>query len=54
MKLPNPGSEEALKLGCTCPVIDNEYGEGMAGMFYVSGDCNLHKDDPNLPKFDTN
>ena len=24
----NPGSREAVKAGCTCPVLDNEYGEG--------------------------
>jgi len=24
----NPGSEEARKQGCTCPIIDNHYGKG--------------------------
>ena len=51
----NPGSEAALALGCTCPVIDNHYGEGMpydgppdaetykAGRAYwISSDCPLH------------
>ena len=28
MKKPNPGSKEAIKQGCTCPVIDNHYGAG--------------------------
>ena len=26
---PNPGSIEALSQGCTCPIIDNHYGEGI-------------------------
>jgi len=25
---PNPGSDEAIKLGCKCPVLDNEHGAG--------------------------
>ena len=53
-KVPNPGSDEAIELGCVCPHLDNEYGEGSAGMFYVNMECNLHKHDPNLPKLDTN
>ena len=44
---PNPGSDEALKLGCTCPVMDNEYGQGCytvdgVPMFWISGNCSLH------------
>lgn len=27
-KLPNPGSDEALKLGCACPAVDNCHGRG--------------------------
>jgi len=45
---PNPGSPEAVKLGCTCPVIDNHHGKGVpygangeVG-FWHSGDCPLH------------
>lgn len=26
--IPNPGSEEARKQGCLCPVVDNEFGKG--------------------------
>ena len=26
---PSPGSEEAIALGCTCPVMDNCRGKGM-------------------------
>ena len=51
---PNPGSDEALALGCKCPVIDNEYGKGVPwprtdGLdpnghpsFWISQDCPLH------------
>ena len=45
---PNPGSQEAIKLGCTCPVIDNHYGEGAyndeSGMplFWMNDDCPVH------------
>jgi len=28
MNKPNPGSSEAVKQGCTCPVIDNCHGKG--------------------------
>lgn len=27
-KRPNPGSDEALALGCLCPVLDNGHGRG--------------------------
>lgn len=30
---PNPGSPEAIKAGCTCPVMDNRRGQGV-----LSGD----------------
>jgi hypothetical protein len=42
---PNPGSDEAIKLGCKCPVLDNAHGRGymgVAGTFvYVEG-CPVH------------
>ncbi len=28
---PNPGSDEALEKGCTCPVLDNGHGKGWMG-----------------------
>lgn len=28
MNNPNPGSSEAVKQGCKCPVIDNCHGKG--------------------------
>jgi hypothetical protein len=48
MMIPNPGSKEALEQGCTCPVLDNEYGEGAyidedgKPQFWMSADCPLH------------
>ena len=44
-KKPNPGSEEARKQGCTCPVMDNEYGAGYLGnpnVFVNAQGCPLH------------
>lgn len=47
---PNPGSDEALALGCKCAVIDNAHGAGVPGMsgpngepqFWVNWHCPLH------------
>jgi len=42
---PDPGTKEARELGCTCPVIDNHYGNGyhgVAGEFSYNMDCPLH------------
>lgn len=43
---PNPGSPEAVSLGCTCPILDNGHGKGSyshgPGMFYFSSDCPIH------------
>lgn len=43
---PNPGSDEALGQGCTCPVLDNGHGRhwdmAFAGWVY-NMDCPLHK-----------
>jgi len=46
--IPNPGSKEAQDLGCTCPVLDNEYGEGAyidktgEPVFWITSGCPLH------------
>jgi hypothetical protein len=42
--LPNPGSDEAIEDGCTCPVLDNEFGsyEKTKGRFVMTIDCPLH------------
>lgn len=45
---PNPGSKEAIDLGCVCPVLDNAHGRGAWGtrgvkaIFWICGDCKLH------------
>lgn len=42
----NPGSAAALGRGCTCPVMDNCYGEGIVlggeTCWYMNEDCPLH------------
>lgn len=50
-KTPNPGSAEAVKRGCKCPVIDNHHGKGVpygkdgAPRFWISERCPLHWED---------
>lgn len=42
---PRPGSDEAVKDGCSCPISDNASGRGYLGLgidWIVSGDCSLH------------
>ena len=49
----NPGSKAAIDAGCTCPVMDNEYGAGymgMEGVYIYSGGCKIH----SLPTKSTN
>ena len=55
---PNPGSDEALTVGCKCPVLDNAHGRGYRGgvkdehgetMFVMSTDCPLHGMPENEP-----
>jgi len=48
-QVPNPGSQEAVKAGCICAVLDNARGKGyygQPGMFVITGGCPLH--DPAL------
>ena len=44
--IPTPGSDEAIKLGCTCPVLDNAHGKGFFWdnelCFVYSVDCPIH------------
>lgn len=45
MTPPNPGSEEARKKGCLCPILDNAHGRGHMGVpdrFVWRDDCPLH------------
>ena len=43
---PTPGSDEAVKSGCTCPVLDNARGAGLTirgeRKFWIRSDCTLH------------
>jgi hypothetical protein len=54
IEVPNPGSEEAGKMGCLCPVLDNEHGRGIPyprtdgknpvefPSFWTRDDCPIH------------
>lgn len=39
-----PGSKQATIDGCTCPILDNSYGEGWygSGKFIINETCPLH------------
>lgn len=43
---PNPGSQEAIESGCTCPAIDNHYGKGLpttdGPQWIVNWQCPMH------------
>lgn len=45
---PNPGSPEAIKLGCTCPILDNGGGKlnlkdkDGNNIFWYNANCPLH------------
>lgn len=40
---PNPGSDEAIKMGCKCPVLDNVRGQGIGdGLFWINQKCPIH------------
>jgi len=46
-KTPNPGSDAAIKQGCTCPVLDNGHGKGVGGNgekhgWWITEGCPLH------------
>lgn len=43
----NPGSDEAVAQGCTCPVMDNGHGRGAyqidgVWQFWIAFGCPLH------------
>jgi len=43
--IPNPGSDEAIELGCICPILDNAHGRGYLGqknIFVHNCACQLH------------
>lgn len=46
-RIPNPGSQEAKAMGCTCPVVDNNHGRGLFNFgeefgWVVNQDCAIH------------
>ena len=46
--IPNPGSKEAIALGCTCLAVDNFYGRGWMGnpgYFAYNIDCPVHAEE---------
>ena len=48
-KTPNPGSDAALDMGCTCPVLDNAHGRGYGGVpgqYAMKANCPLHGTGP--------
>lgn len=40
--VPSPGSEEAVDMGCSCPVMDNRYGRGGLVGYWISAECPIH------------
>lgn len=42
--VPNPGSDEAVMRGCTCPILDNARGRGWLGTgeFWIAAGCPIH------------
>lgn len=46
-RIPNPGSPEAVELGCLCPVLDNHHGQGIPKgeddvVFWINSECPIH------------
>ena len=44
---PNPGSQEAIWLGCLCPILDNHRGHGIPQkkgppLFIYTAECPVH------------
>ena len=48
LETPNPGTNEALDAGCTCPVLDNRHGLGIPMgdkgevVFWYTANCPIH------------
>lgn len=51
---PNPGSQDAIDQGCTCPVLDNRHGKGAYlrgdNVFWIDATCPIHGDDSEWEK----
>ena len=43
---PNPGSDEAVAMSCTCPILDNHKGAGVMVKgelaFWYAPNCSVH------------
>lgn len=57
MPVPNPGSSKAVEAGCTCPRIDNSWGNGFHRpadggpvLFVIASDCPLHDKPDTITK----
>jgi hypothetical protein len=54
MNTPNPGLQEAIEQGCTCPVIDNNYGKGYrcfdGSTFAYTVGCPVHVTSDDVEK----
>jgi hypothetical protein len=51
-----PGSNDAVRQGCLCPIYDNAHGRGYLGtgeMFVISHMCPIHADPADVEKLDT-
>ena len=57
--VPPPGSDAAIKAGCTCPVLENAHGEGfsvtcdsdyceISRAYYIKRNCPVHDPLPDL------
>lgn len=50
----NPGSPEAIRLGCECPKYDNAHGAGVPSadgpLFWTNGNCPMHGVKPTVSK----
>jgi hypothetical protein len=47
--MPNPGSQEAMDMGCKCAVLDNGHGQGSgwknddgSPVFWINVECPIH------------
>lgn len=44
--VPNPGSDEAIEIGCSCPAYENYYGRGIEAkegtQFWINENCPIH------------
>ena len=56
MNVPNPGTQDAIDMGCTCPIIDNHYGEGIPTddgfAFWYNQECPIHGFEVNIREED--